>query len=165
MKFFFIFFIFLFTGYGYSQSDSLEVKKDSIIVYTENITKTPGTLNVYEDSYYSAVKKIQKQINRENCPKLIKGYRVQLFSCSGPNCKDKADKYYNQFLIAYPDLAVYKLFQPPSLKVRAGNCRTRFEAEALKDLVKKDYPFVFIVPDDYIETSMMVNCDDMVNPK
>ena len=38
----------------------------------------------------------------------------------------------NQFIMAYPDLSVYKMWQPPSLKVRAGNCRNRFEAEGIK---------------------------------
>lgn len=123
----------------------------------------PGKLIIYQDAYYGAVEDIQKKINKENCPNLVKGYRVQVFSCSGGECKDKSNKYYNQFLIAYPDLAVYKLYQPPSIKVRAGNCRTRFEAEALKSLIEKDFPFVFIVP-DYIESDFSIECDDMILP-
>jgi len=162
MKLFFLCFVLFFTTYGYSQTDSLAIEKDTIVVCTETKIVVPGTLKIYEDSYFNAVRKIQKLINKENCPKLIKGYRVQVFSCSGGSCKDKADKYYNQFLIAYPDLAVYKLWQPPSLKVRTGNCRTRFEAEGIKRLIEKDFPFVFIVP-DYIDTTMMVDCDDMID--
>jgi hypothetical protein len=163
----------LISSLSYGQVDSTGVVSDTLVldVVTDTIIEkvkdkilVPGKLNVYQDTYYEAVENIQKRINKENCPKLIKGYRVQVFSCSGGSCKDKADKYYNQFLIAYPDLPVYKMWQPPSLKVRAGNCRTRFEAEAIKKLIEGDFPFVFIVP-DFIETPLMLDCDKMDLPK
>ena len=142
-------------------SDSLplsDLELDSLGVEEKNKC---GRLNIYQDSYYEAVEEIQKKINKENCPKLIKGFRVQVFSCSGGNCKAKADKYYNQFIMAYPDLSVYKMWQPPSLKVRAGNCRSRFEAHGIKKLIESDFPFVFIVP-DHIETDLMLDCDKMI---
>lgn len=160
MRAIYLFLILLISHVGFSQVDTNVVTIDSITSESVKKVAVPGKLKVYEDSYYEAVKVIQKRINGENCPNLVKGYRVQVFSCSGGSCKDKADKYYNQFLIAYPDLAVYKLWQPPSLKVRTGNCRNRFEAEAIKKLIEKDFPFVFIVP-DYIETTLMVNCEEM----
>lgn len=134
-------------------SDSIEIKEKKVY--------PPGKLSVYQDSYYDAVENIQKKINKENCPKLVKGYRVQVFSCSGDECKERANKYYNQFLIAYPDLPVYKMWQPPSLKVRAGDCRTRFEAERIKRMIENDFPFVFIVP-DHIDSPYKIDCEDMI---
>ena len=167
-----IFLMFTFLSYGQldsvanSLSDSLllsDLELDSLgTVNKKNVSS--GSLSIYQDSYYQAVEEIQKKINKENCPKLIRGFRVQVFSCSGPNCKDKADKYYNQFIMAYPDLSVYKMWQPPSLKVRAGNCRNRFEAEGIKKFIEADFPFVFIVP-DFIETDLMLDCDKMLLSK
>jgi hypothetical protein len=147
-------------------SDSLvlnDVSTDTVFILEESKIVIPGKFRLYQDSYYEAVENIQKRINKNNCPKLINGYRVQVFSCSGGSCKNKADKYYNQVLIAYPDLPVYKMWQPPSLKVRVGDCRTRFEAEAIKKLIEADFPFVFIAP-DFIETPLMLDCDKMVLP-
>lgn len=165
-----LFLMITFLSYGQfdsvvlSLSDSLPLTDLELDSLSVEIKKISGSLNVHQDSYYQAVEDIQKKINKENCPKLIKGFRVQVFSCSGGNCKDKADKYYNQFLMAYPDLSVYKMWQPPSLKVRAGNCRSRFEAEGIKKLIEADFPFVFIVP-DYIETNLMLDCDKMILSK
>ena len=82
------------------------------------------------------LRSLQKKINQNSCPKLVNGYRVQLFSCSGQDCKEKANKHYNQFLIAYPHIPVYKMWQAPTIKVRAGNSRTRFEAEKIKNQIK-----------------------------
>ena len=166
-----VFLLTTFLSYGQldsvvnSLSDSLPLSDselDSLGVEDENKS---GSLNIYQDSYYHAVEEIQKKINKENCPKLIKGFRVQVFSCSGPNCKDKADKYYNQFKMAYPDLPVYRVWEPPSMKVRAGNCRSRFEAEGIKKHIEANFPFVFIVENNYIKTDLMLDCDKMILSK
>jgi hypothetical protein len=91
---------------------------------------------------------------------LVNGYRVQIFSCSGEGCKEKAKKHFSQFLIAFPSISVYKIWQAPTIKVRAGDCRNRFDAEKIKNQIKDDFPFVFIVP-DHIESPYKIDCDDM----
>ena len=154
---------FSFLGYGQIESDSVSILLGSDSIRFKKRELIQGSLSTYQDPYYEAVERIQKRINKESCPNLVKGFRVQVFSCSGGNCKEKADKYYSQFLMAYPELPVYKMWQPPSLKVRAGNCRSRFEAEGIKKLIEGDFPFVFIVP-DFIETHLMLGCDKMTIP-
>ena len=160
----------IFTLFSYGQLDSVVdslptsgLELDSLGVENKKHVLS-GSLNLYQDPYYLAVEGIQKKINKKNCPRLIEGFRVQVFSCSGVTCKDDADKYYNQLLMAYPDLSVYKIWEPPSLKVRAGNCRSRFEVEGLKKLIESKFPFVFIVP-DFIETKLMLDCDKMILSK
>ena len=127
----------------------------------EKLPLPPGQVVEHIDSFYYKTEALQKKINLTRCPKLVNGYRVQLFSCSGEGCKEKALKYYNQFLIAYPDIPVYKTWQPPTLKVRAGDCRSRFEAEEIKSKIKDDFPFVFIVP-EHITSSYQIDCEGMV---
>ena len=125
---------------------------------------SPGSYVEYVDSFYYATEALQKKINFTKCPDLVNGYRVQLFSCSGQGCKEKANKYYNQFLIAYPDISVYKMWQAPTIKVRAGDCRNRFDAEKIKNEIKDDFPFVFIVP-DHIESPYKIDCENMIISK
>jgi hypothetical protein len=139
-------------------SDSLQLKNDSIKEVF--VSLPPGKCVEYLDSFYFATQALQKKINQNSCPKLVNGYRVQLFSCSGQDCKEKANKHYNQFLIAYPHIPVYKMWQAPTIKVRAGNSRTRFEAEKIKNQIKDDFPFVFIVPDQ-IDSPYKIECEDM----
>lgn len=145
---------------GQTVSDSLltdSLVKDSIVVRKP---LKPGAVVEYVDSFYYATEALQKKINFTKCPELINGYRVQLFSCSGEGCPKKAAKYYNQFLIAYPNIPVYKLWQPPTLKVRAGDCRSRFDAEKIKNEIKDDFPFVFIVP-GHIDSPYKIDCESM----
>ena len=52
------------------------------------------------------------------------------------------------------------MWQAPTIKVRAGDCRDRFEAQKIKAEIKDHFPFVFIVP-DHIESSYKIDCADM----
>ena len=97
---------------------------------------SPGEYVEYVDSFYYATEALQKKINFTNCPNLVNGYRVQIFSCSGQDCKEKANKYYNQFLIAFPNISVYKMWQAPTIKVRVGDWKS-FEAEKIKNEYKR----------------------------
>tara|TARA_Y100000589_G_scaffold62407_1_gene53718 strand:+ start:49103 stop:49645 length:543 start_codon:yes stop_codon:yes gene_type:complete len=164
MKNLFLFGLFFSLNMLFSQQaiqvDSL--KTDTILRDTFSIKrdKLPGEYVEYVDSFYYATEALQKKINFTKCPQLVDGYRVQIFSCSGEGCKEKANKYYSQFLIAFPTISAYKMWQAPTIKVRAGDCRNRFEAEKIKNQIKDDFPFVFIVP-DHIESPYKIDCDDM----
>ncbi len=148
----------------FGQDDMLvdSLKTDTLVSDTLSIEKdrVPGEYVEYVDSFYYATEALQKKINYTKCPELVDGFRVQIFSCSGEGCKEKANKYFSQFLIAFPTISVYKMWQAPTIKVRAGDCRNRFEAEKIKNQIKDDFPFVFIVP-DHIESPYKIDCDDM----
>lgn len=151
---------------SYAQNDSVSI--DSLVVDSmaaiKKVKLPPGKITVHVDSFYHATAALQKKINQINCPNLVNGFRVQIFSCSGQGCQEKVNKQYNQFLIAYPDISVYKIWQAPTIKVRVGDCRTRFEAEKIKNEIKSTYQHVFVVP-DYISTPYQIDCDDMVISK
>lgn len=140
---------------NYTANDSMAI--DSFITPA---VLPPGQYLEYIDSFYYATEALQKKINFKNCPDLINGFRLQILSCSAEGCKEKAKKYYSQFLIAYPHLTVYKMWQAPTIKVRVGDCRTRFEAEKIKNEIKADFPYVYIVPNN-IESKYKIDCEDM----
>ena len=119
-----------------------------------------GNITSYNTTEIDSLIAFQKKISKANCPNLVKGYRVQIYSCSGSGCQEKADKNYNQFLIAYPEYAAEIIWEAPSYKVRVGNCRNRFEAEGIKAKIKVDFPFIFVVP-DYISSPFKVDCEEM----
>jgi hypothetical protein len=133
-------------------TDSLAIGVDSIL--------PEGEVRYYQSEEIAKLQEQQRRINKENCPDLVQGYRVQIFSCSGNDCFNKTNEYYNQFLIAFPHISAHKLWDPPSHKIRVGDCRTRYEAEAIKAQIKGVFPGVFIV-NDYIDSPFAVDCDDM----
>ncbi|WP_159522367.1 SPOR domain-containing protein [Sunxiuqinia indica] len=75
------------------------------------------------------------------------GYRLEVFFGSGLKAREEAMNVKTEFLTKYPDVQAYMIFQSPDFKVRVGDFRTKNEALALKDRIKKTYPNAFIVKD------------------
>lgn len=70
------------------------------------------------------------------------GYRVQFFS--GSNRKD-AYNAQARMQSEYPELRTYILYSEPNFKVRAGDFRSRLEAEKLTQELRTKFPSLFII--------------------
>jgi hypothetical protein len=75
------------------------------------------------------------------------GFRVQIFSISGANSRDRANMMKAEFLDKYPDVEVYIVYHAPAYKVRLGNFRTKLDALGFLQSIKEDYPFAFVAVD------------------
>ncbi len=74
----------------------------------------------------------------------LDGFRIQLFSGSE---RTNANQLKAQFLRQYPEVPIYLSYQQPFFKLRAGDFRTRTEAQSLYHKLLKEYGDVLIVPD------------------
>jgi hypothetical protein len=72
------------------------------------------------------------------------GYRVQIFT--GPSRKD-AYEVQAKFQEEFPDIRTYIIYNEPNFKVRAGDFRTRLEAEKMEEELKKWFTGMFIIPE------------------
>lgn len=72
----------------------------------------------------------------------LNGFRVQFFSGS-----NRADAYNAQakFNHKYPDLRTYIVYQEPNFKVRAGDFRTRMEANKFMEELRPMFTGLFII--------------------
>jgi fatty acid-binding protein DegV len=86
------------------------------------------------------------KIISENFPK-TDGYRVQIFSVSGVNSRNRAAQMKEEFLKKFPDDDVYIVYHSPSYKVRLGDFRTKLDALRYLQTIKAEYPFAFVVVD------------------
>ena len=75
------------------------------------------------------------------------GYRVQIFSSSGVGSSEQAQKARGKFLNEDFDIPAYLVDAPPYFRVRAGDFRTRLEAQKYRELIRPIFPGAFIVPD------------------
>lgn len=75
------------------------------------------------------------------------GYRLEIFFSSGIHAKEKAMEVKTEFLKNFPDVPAYLIFTSPDFKVRVGDFRTRDDALALKDRIKRLYPNAFLAKD------------------
>jgi hypothetical protein len=70
------------------------------------------------------------------------GYRVQIFS--GSNRKD-AYSAQARLQDQYPELRTYIIYSEPNFKVRAGDFRTRLEAQKLMQELRSSFSSLFII--------------------
>jgi len=72
----------------------------------------------------------------------LNGYRVQFFSGSSRADAYSAQARFNQ---KYPDLRTYVVYLEPNFKVRAGDFRTRMEANKLLEELRPMFTGLFII--------------------
>ncbi len=87
--------------------------------------------------------------------KQVPGFRVQVFSNNVPKtAKTEAFAMQDAVLEALPNTPVYVIFSSPFWKVRVGNCKTRTEAQELKQQITNALPQikqdVYIVRDSIL---------------
>lgn len=70
------------------------------------------------------------------------GYRVQIYTGTDRRgAYDAQAKFHEQF----PDVHTYVIYSEPNFKVRAGDFRTRLEAEKMEEDLKKSFSGMFII--------------------
>lgn len=91
---------------------------------------------------------VEKHIAYNQNLKGFPGYRVQIFFESGNYSKSRAYGEKSKFAARYAGVEAYVVYQEPYYKVRVGNFRNRFEAEAFRQRILGDWPEAYIVKDD-----------------
>lgn len=70
------------------------------------------------------------------------GYRVQIYSGSNRGAAYNTQAKFNK---EFPEMRTYIIYHEPNFKVRAGDFRTRIEAERMKEQLKVWFPIMFII--------------------
>jgi hypothetical protein len=124
------------------------------------INSHSGQLNIVQDpaidTLISRYILANENIYRDNNGQYgMEGFRIQIFSSSNRNARDESNKARAAFMSKFPDLASYQLYAEPGyFKVRVGDFRTKTEATKLFQLISKEFPDAYLVPD-------MINFPDL----
>ncbi|HZG25297.1 MAG TPA: SPOR domain-containing protein [Chitinophagaceae bacterium] len=107
-----------------------------------------GIVNVYKDPRVNMLVKKQAQINEEttrNNRRSMPGFRLQVLNTTDrKNAIEAKTKIYQ----LYPELRVYLQYQSPYYRLKAGNFKTRQEAEEYQESLAREFKnSVFIVRD------------------
>jgi hypothetical protein len=111
--------------------DTIHLEQDSISVMS---TKKLDKLAKYYDNYTSEKKKMD-------------GFRIEVYSGSGANSKQKAREKQLEFRSKFPDIPANLVWSYPNFEINVGNFRSKVEAEGALIRVQKEYPFAFVKKD------------------
>jgi len=101
------------------------------------VSAQTGRLTVTGDVAVNVM--VERHVEFNNRVKTIPGFRVQIASFSGANSKNSAFGLRDRFVIDYPAVQAYIVFDEPNFKVKVGDFRTRLEAYAFLQQIKEVY--------------------------
>lgn len=90
---------------------------------------------------------VQKHIKINEAIGSVDGFRLQVYSESGANSKNKAQAALDEFKARFPDTPAYLSFKSPNYRVRVGDFRSRLDAQRFLIGLTADYPNAFIIED------------------
>jgi hypothetical protein len=78
----------------------------------------------------------------------MEGFRIQIFRSSERNAQEESNKKRAEFMIEFPDIHSYAMFQKPGyFLIRAGDFRTKVDGTKQLFLIRKKFPNATMVPD------------------
>lgn len=117
--------------------------RENIFSVLDEISDTTGNVNIYQDFVIEEL--VLKHIEKNKEANGMSGYRINIFSESGQNArqrwiavKDTFDKY-------YPEIPSYREYQEPNFKIYVGDFRTKVDALKFHKTIDRIYPKSFIV--------------------
>ena len=99
----------------------------------------------------AAAQMVEKHVELNGRVKTIPGYRVQIAAFSGVNSKANAFNLRDRFMLDYPQVQAYIVFDEPNFKVKVGDFRTRLEAYAFLQQIKETYKGYLVKDNIYPE--------------
>ena len=110
-----------------------------------------GSVIVYKDARLDLLVKKQAQINEEtsrDARKVGKGYRLMIINT---NKRDEAIAAKTKVYTYFPELKAYLIYQSPFFRLKAGNFKTRDEAEKYRKQMAPLFPKGVFIVNDIIE--------------
>ena len=101
-----------------------------------------GEVIIIKDNRLDALVSAQSEIIPPEVKPQIDGYRIQLFFDSD---KSKLNESRSSFISQFPKIDTYTIYNAPNFFLKAGDFRTRLEAEKIKAEIEAECPTSFIV--------------------
>lgn len=132
------------TSFGYSQSSDIyqRLAQNNPSEGTIELIQAPGVADM-----------VKQHIEQNSKSPGIDGYRIQLYSGSGPTARKEAESIKGQMMSAFPDQKVYLTYNAPFWRVRAGSYRNRSETTHMYNQLKALFPSSYPIRDNTIRYS------------
>jgi hypothetical protein len=119
--------------------------------FAQNATPDTATVIVHKDPRVDALARKQASVNaaiKKASARSMKGYRLLVVNTNKRNeAIDAKTKIYTYF----PDLKAYLVYQTPYFKLKAGNFKTREEADRYRKTMNSIFPKGVFIINDMIE--------------
>lgn len=131
---------------GDIQTVGNEIQVDSTLAGRSVLQALPEGVTVHQSAKIGGA--LERQIE-SNSRKQFSGYRIRIFFDNAQDARDKSAAVLERFKEAHPDMMGYRSYDSPNFKVTVGNFRSRTEADAALESLKKEFPSAFVVREKF----------------
>lgn len=72
-------------------------------------------------------------------------YRIRIFFNNSRDARGVSETIADTFAMNFPDIPVYRIYSAPYFKVTVGDFRTKSDAMRFMEMIRPQYPAVFLV--------------------
>lgn len=113
----------------------------SLTLYVSSFAQG-GNIEVVKDSRINALVEKQSAVIPPEVRPQIDGYRIQLFFDSD---KNKVNDAKSRFASKFSKVDTYVTYNAPNFFLKAGDFRSKLEAERIRAQIEVDFPTSFVV--------------------
>lgn len=97
---------------------------------------------------------MEKFVEVNKATQFVEGWRIQILATTN---RQQLETSRQRFQYRYPNIPVTWVHSSPHYKLRAGAFLTKLEALRLKYILERDYTGIYLVKDDEIRVSELLN--------
>ena len=128
-----------------SAVDTLLVGKDILEIMPKKDAGAVANVNVHQSDTLCAS---LKEHVAANAVRTISGYRVRIFFDNKQTARVASEETLKRFESMYHDVVAYRTYANPYFKVTVGDFRTKSEAMALLERIRREFPSAFVVKEN-----------------
>jgi len=119
-----------------------------LFISNQSFAQKRGRVQVVRDPLFDSLLTKRAELNRVGTSSgggeftSSYGYRLQIYSGSNRNSAYNAQAKFNR---EFPEMRTYISYREPNFKVRAGDFRSRIEAERMKEQLRTMFSAMFII--------------------
>lgn len=124
---------------------------DSLVyVPVASVDSTMMSVDVFDVDVHQSESIRQSMRNHisSNPSRHIAGYRVRIFFDNKQTARTESEATLKKFVSLFRDIPAYRTYTNPYFKITVGDCRTKSEAMALLNRIKKSFPSAFVVKEN-----------------
>lgn len=130
---------------GYMLVDSLVFRQASTVDSTLVGKDVLSGLDISQSAAVDSSLRAHIALNNERG---LSGYRVRIFFDNKRSARVESEEAIKKFEALYHDVEAYRTYANPYFKVTVGDFRTKSEAMAMLNRIKKNFPSAFVVKEN-----------------
>lgn len=114
-------------------------------ILSTSVSAQSGNVTIHKDNRIDQRISAYGEVVPPNPTPQIDGYRIQL---AFEQSKTEIERLRDNFKTLFPDVDTYINYKAPNFFLKAGDFRTKLEAEKIKAQVEKDFPTSNVIRDN-----------------